>query len=270
MSFCVFFKYKTWITKFTLFHFWSPWSSFTCLIEPKLIIQELWKRKVDWDEELHSDLKYWFQEWESQLRHIPCIFINRYYDINTHTETTELRFFVDSSNQVYGVAVYLRSNSNNDVKVSFVFGKSKLVPIKEKNLTIPKLGLQAALIVVWIKEKLIKEANVQVSKLHFWSDSKKVLKFIRNENTRFPTSVMHCINEIRSSSDISDWHFLRGNLNISDNCTHSTTFENIAMDNRYLNGPPFLYKSLQSVTRSRRKKRIKLKTIKWISTSQLK
>ena len=29
-----------------------------CLIEPKLIIQELWKRKVDWDEELPSDLKY--------------------------------------------------------------------------------------------------------------------------------------------------------------------------------------------------------------------
>ena len=41
-----------------------------CLIEPKLIIQELWKRKVDWDEELPSDLKYRFQEWRSQLRYI--------------------------------------------------------------------------------------------------------------------------------------------------------------------------------------------------------
>ena len=41
-----------------------------CLIEPKLIIQELWKRKVDWDEELPSDLKYRFQEY------IPRIFIS--------------------------------------------------------------------------------------------------------------------------------------------------------------------------------------------------
>ena len=42
-----------------------------CLMEPKLIIQEeLWKRKVDWDEELPSDLKYRFQEWRSQLRYI--------------------------------------------------------------------------------------------------------------------------------------------------------------------------------------------------------
>ena len=175
------------------------------------------------------------------------IFISRFYDVGTHTETTEIHFVADSSNQEYGVAVYLCSKLNSDVKVSFVLGKSRLAPIKEKSLTIPKLELQAALIAVRIKEKLVKEANVQVSKLYFWSDSKTVLKFIRNENTRFPTYVMHRTNEIRSSIDISDWHFVPGKLNISDNCTRPTTFENIAKDNRYLNGPPFLYKSLESV-----------------------
>ena len=105
------------------------------------------------------------------------------------------------------------------MKVSSVLGKSRLAPIKEKRLTIPMLELQAALIAVRIKEKLVKEANVQVSKLYFWSDSNAVLKFIRNENTRFPTYVMHRINEIRSSPDISDWHFVQIKLNISDNCT---------------------------------------------------
>ena len=79
-----------------------------CLIEPKLIIQELWKRKVDWDDELPSDLKYRFQGWRSQLRSLPRIFINRYYGIDTHTETTELHFLADSSNQAYGVVVHLR------------------------------------------------------------------------------------------------------------------------------------------------------------------
>ena len=98
-----------------------------------------------------------------------------------------------------------------------------------------------------MKEKLVKEANVKVSKLYFWSDSKTVLKFIRNENTRFQTYLMHSINEIRSNSDISDWYFVPGKLNISDNCTRPTTFDNIPKDNRYLNGPPFLYESLESV-----------------------
>ena len=40
-----------------------------CLIEPNLIKQELWKSKVNCDDELPSDLKYQFQQWQSQLRY---------------------------------------------------------------------------------------------------------------------------------------------------------------------------------------------------------
>ena len=82
---------------------------------------------------------------------------------HTHTETTKFHFFADSSNEAYNFVVYLRSTLNSDAKVSFVLGKSRLAPIKEKSLTIPKLELQAALTVVRIKKKFVKEANVQVS-----------------------------------------------------------------------------------------------------------
>ena len=41
--------------------------------------------------------------------------------------------------------------------------------------------------------------------------------------------------------------FVPGKLNISDNCMHPTTFENIVKDKQYLNGPPFLYESLENV-----------------------
>ena len=100
--------------------------------------------------------------------------------------------------------VYLRSKLNSNVKVSFVLGKWRLASIKEKGLTIPKFELQAALIAVQIKEKLVKEANIKVSKLYFRSDFKDSSQ---NENTHLPAYVMHCINEIRSSSDISGWYF---------------------------------------------------------------
>ena len=133
------------------------------------------------------------------------------------------------------------------MKVSFVFRKLRLVPVKEKSLTMPKLELQVTLIAAQIKEKMVKEANVKVSKLYFWSDSKTVFKFIRNENTRFPIYVMHRINDIRSSRDISDGHLLPQKVNIFGNCTLPTTSENIAKVNQYLNNLPFLYESLQSI-----------------------
>ena len=78
-----------------------------------------------------------------------------------------MTFFADSSNQAYGVVLYLRSKLNNNVKASFVLGKSRLAPITEKSLMRPKLELKATLIAVRIKGKLVKEANVKVSKLYF-------------------------------------------------------------------------------------------------------
>ena len=84
---------------------------------------------------------------------MPRIFMDRYYGIDTHTETTELHHFADSFNQAYVLVIYLHSKSNNDVQVLFVLGKSRLLPIKEKRLTIAKLELQATIIAVRTKEK---------------------------------------------------------------------------------------------------------------------
>ena len=58
---------------------------------------------------------------------------------------------------------------------------------------------------------------------------------------------MHRINEIWSSSYLSDWDFVPRELNISHNCTRPTPFENTAKDNQYLNGPQFLHELLESV-----------------------
>ena len=95
---------------------------------------------------------------------MPRIFVNRYYSIDTHAKTTELHVFADSSNQEYGRVVCLCSKLINDVKVSFVFRKLRLVPIKEKSLTIPKLELQVTLIAAqirrrWSKKQMLKLAN---------------------------------------------------------------------------------------------------------------
>ena len=37
------------------------------ILEPKLIIQSLWKEKVDWDDEIPYNLKSHFEKWKDNL-----------------------------------------------------------------------------------------------------------------------------------------------------------------------------------------------------------
>ena len=130
----------------------------------------------------------------------------------------ELHIFADSSSKAYGCAAYFRIVENNKAKVSFVIGKSRLTPFKEKRLSIPKLELQAAVTATRIKTKLLEETNFDVKRIYFWSDSKTVLKYIYNEKKHFPVYVMHKLDEVRSNSNITDWNYIPTHHNVSDAC----------------------------------------------------
>ena len=43
------------------------------ILEPKLIIQKLWKLNVDWYDELPSELKQRWEEWKKTLQDLPSM-----------------------------------------------------------------------------------------------------------------------------------------------------------------------------------------------------
>ena len=57
----------------------------------------------------------------------------------------------------------------------------------------------------------------------------------------------HRVNEIRLSSEVSDWHFIPGNQNPADDCARPFSFESFLQNKRYLNGPNFLYKPVSQI-----------------------
>ena len=126
-------------------------------------------------------------------------------------------------------------------------GKSRLAPLNEKSLTIPKLELQAAVIASRLKVKILEEIDLNIHRIYFWTDSKTVLKYIRNENKRFPVYIMLRVSEIRYNSDINNWHFISGSINVSDHCTRPLSFEDLVKQNDYLYGPKILFQPLENV-----------------------
>ena len=112
--------------------------------------------------------------------------------------------FCDTSSLDYGATAYFRVIVHDDIICRFVIAKSRLAPLKGNSLTIPKLELQATVLAVRLKEAIVTETNVKPNSIYFWLDSRTVIKYICNENSHFPPSIMHRVNEIRRHSNIEN------------------------------------------------------------------
>ena len=100
--------------------------------------------------------------------------IPRWYDIDfTNEQSLQLHVFADASNNTYGAVAYLRQAHEENVKCSFIFGKSRLAPIKQNSLTIPKLELQAAVIASIIKVTVLEEMREAISKIYTIGQTQK-------------------------------------------------------------------------------------------------
>ena len=188
------------------------------ILEPKLIIEKLWRLNVDWDDELPSELKQCWEEWKKTLQDLPSMEIPRWYDIDfTNEQSLQLNVSADASNNAHGAVAYLRQAHKENVKCSFIFGKLRLAQIKQNSLTIPKLELQVAVITSRIKLTILEEMRKAISKIYLCIDSKTVLNYLYNENTNFGVYVAHRVNEIRNNTNIEDWHNVQSESNVASN-----------------------------------------------------
>ena len=156
-----------------------------------------------------------------------------------------MHIFTASSQLAYGTCAYFRIIQGDDIKISFIIGKSRLAPLNSKILTIQKLELQAAVIASRMKCKIVDESQITVNDIYSWSDSQTVLKYIKNENQRFSAYIMHRVNKIKSNSNIADWYYVPGKMNIADQCTRPLTLSRFVKQSSYLNGPNMLRLSLK-------------------------
>ena len=213
-----------------------------CLLGIKLLIHDLCRKKLNWDDSLPSDLQ---KKWKYIQETFNCVYkieVPPFYGFNSLEGTTESHFFSDSSSHAFGCVVCFRNTTGeNLVNVSFVIRNSRRAPLNEKTLSIRKLELRAAVTAVRIKNKLIEDAKLNINRISFWKDSKTTtLKYIKNYNKSFPVFVTHRVTEIREHSKKSEWHYIPSKFNVADECTRPIKFEEFHNNCRYLNDPKFL------------------------------
>ena len=85
------------------------------------------------------------------------------------------------------------------IHCSLLLGKSRVV--QKRFVSIPRLELTAAVLSVKMSCLLKKELNLGEVNHYFWTDSKVVLGYSRNETRRFKTFVTNRIYQIKSNAN---------------------------------------------------------------------
>ena len=102
------------------------------IIKVKILLQQLWKMGIYWDEPVLPSIHDGWLKWRSELHLLSGRHIHRcYFDKSSHVKSSELHGFCDASELAYAAVVYLQiTGSHGDIQVSLVMSKTKVAPIK--------------------------------------------------------------------------------------------------------------------------------------------
>ena len=169
------------------------------LLKPKLLLQDLWKRKIEWDSEIPEECMKTWTEFRNDLHYLSNIRIKRciHEDFNNNKQNYELITFTDASDDAYAVVVYLKTINKDSNKINLIFSKTRIAPIKD-NLTIPRLELMGVFIGCRASKFVINELKLDNVKQFIFTDSKCVIEWCKTEKplNRF---VIDRVKEIRES-----------------------------------------------------------------------
>src|SRR5678815_4962758 len=215
------------------------------LLVAKKIFQNLCDRKVNWDDEIPLDIKKSYIKWLNDVSKLNDFQVPRPYNPNClKYKSVELHYFSDGSQIAYVAVAYIRFIGCNDEKYcSLVLSKTRLIPLnKNLMLTIPRIELSAAKLAVNIHQILKDELDMNIREEYFWIGSEIVLQYIKNESKRFKRFVHNRVNYIRSQTDISQWNYVPGKLNIADIASKGISVNEFLNNKLWSTGPEFLYK----------------------------
>ncbi|KAJ0171004.1 hypothetical protein K1T71_013203 [Dendrolimus kikuchii] len=258
---------------FDVYGFLSPFT-----VKAKIMLQEIWKTNLDWDDEIPDTVHAKWTNWLQQLKYVNNVRLPRCYHASVtvsemavvapnserpsgHRSSTtvtenrhnvsayassyglytnlQLHIFCDASTQAMCAVAYWRwVNKAGKIQIAFISSKCRVAPIK--HTSVPRLELQAAVLGARLAETVVKEHKIGPHEKYYWSDSSTVLHWIRNHARDYKPYVAHRLGEIDELSSATDWHYIPTSMNVADIATRDSCDVKI-LQNEWLYGPEFLY-----------------------------
>lgn len=184
-------------------------------VRAKIWIQAAWLLGVDWDDPLPERDALQWRDWQSELPHLGDIRISRWLASETIDCYQKIYGFADASKKAFAAVVYLRTqDKDNQIKVSLLFAKTKVAPLKQ--VTLPRLELCAATLLTRLVAHIRLALDAVTTPMHLWTDSTVVLGWIRGHPASWKTYVANRVSEIQTTLPDVVWHHIPGRDNPAD------------------------------------------------------
>lgn len=192
------------------------------IVQAKIIMQNLWKCQVGWDESIPLDIHTAWTTFESQLQMLRNLKIPRHVMPDTPPRQIQVHGFCDASEQAYGACIYIRCiDLAENTTVRLLCSKSRVAPLKTQSL--PRLELCAAILLMKLYTNVRKSLNITINESTFWSDSMITLHWIRTAPHTLKQFVANRVGEIQRCSDPSQWRHVPTESNPADLLSRGVT-----------------------------------------------
>ncbi|XP_037823160.1 uncharacterized protein LOC119611586, partial [Lucilia sericata] len=208
------------------------------LIKMKIFMQKLWIKGVNWDEDLPSDLKAEWLQLQHQVENIRDLQIPRWFNFNVE-DRIELHGFADSSELAYSTAIYIRViKPDGSITTSLITSKTRVTPIRQ--ITLPRLELCAAHLMVKVMVKVKQALELQNVPTYGWTDSTVVLAWLSDHPRRWKTFIANRTSHIINIIPASQWRHITSKQNPADLATRGISSSEIKDNSLWWQGPHVL------------------------------
>ncbi|XP_062539152.1 uncharacterized protein LOC134207451 [Armigeres subalbatus] len=209
------------------------------ITKSKLVMQDIWRQGLTWDELLPESLS---QRWKEIREQLPAI--NKMQKmrclIPKDTVSIQLHGFSDASMRAYGGVLYIRSvDKNGNISVNLVASKSRVAPIKPQ--TIPRLEMCGAKLLAELTRKVVTATQIRFDDVILHCDSKIVLCWLKKS----PLALKQFIsNRVAATIELTQgyqWRYIKSEHNPADVISRGALPEELRQSELWWNSAPVLW-----------------------------
>ena len=207
----------------------------------KVLVQELCKSQVNWDEPLQGELLRKWTDLITDLTQSEPITIDRQYFLkHTEMDCYQLFGYCDASAIAYAAVIYLVETTSLRKYSSFVVAKTRVSPLKSQ--TIPRLELLSALLLARLMKNVTESlaSRLILTAPRCFTDSQIALYWIKGTAKDWKPFIQNRVNEIRRLVPVDCWGHCSGKENPADIPSRGLSSMDLAVSKLWQYGPEVL------------------------------